>query len=148
DLLGGGEAALLLLREDQLAVHADLELTAASLDERAVDAALLLDLGRQTGSPGQIASLPAVADLDVHRWFVAERPQPALMSAQHSAAPVGPLRTGGAICAAWDSGLQGLGTSSGLRSAKDSASASPCDTTRRFASAAPPSGSWRRAPRT
>jgi hypothetical protein len=61
-----GESAFLFLREDELAVHAHFEHAAATTRERRVDAALLLDLGRQTGGPGQIASLPAVKDLDRH----------------------------------------------------------------------------------
>jgi len=60
------EPALVLLREHELPVHADLELAATSAHERGVEAALLLDLGRQTGGPGKIVSSDAVTDLDGH----------------------------------------------------------------------------------
>jgi len=66
DLLQLGEAVFLLLREHEPPIHAHLELTAAAARERRLDAATLLDLGRQTGGPGQVVSGPAVADLDLH----------------------------------------------------------------------------------
>ena len=56
---------LLLLREDQVAVQHDLELAAAALDQGGVDAALFLELGRQTGGPWKIVSSDAVGDLDL-----------------------------------------------------------------------------------
>lgn len=60
-------ASGLLLREDELAVEDDLELSAGTLDERGIEATRLLDLGRQTGGPGQVVSLHAVGDLELHR---------------------------------------------------------------------------------
>jgi hypothetical protein len=61
-------SAELLLGEDQPAVEHHLELPAGTLDERGIDAARLLDLGRQTGGPGKIVSLDAVRDLELgHR---------------------------------------------------------------------------------
>jgi len=65
------ETALGLLREHQLAFERDLELTAASADERRVEVTGLLERGRQTGGPGKVVSLDAVADLERHgflRW--------------------------------------------------------------------------------
>jgi len=65
DLLFLGEAAELLLGEDQLAVHADLEDAAARLDEVGLDAVLLLDLGRQTGGARLVVSNAAVLDANL-----------------------------------------------------------------------------------
>src|SRR5881394_1381198 len=65
DLARLGEASELLLREDQVAVQHDLELSAAALDEGGLDAALLLHLGRQTGGPWKIVSSDAVGDLEL-----------------------------------------------------------------------------------
>jgi hypothetical protein len=60
-----------LLRKHQPAIGDHFELAARTLDERGVNAERLLDLGRQTGGPGQVVSLNAVRDLQLHddlRW--------------------------------------------------------------------------------
>jgi hypothetical protein len=67
DLSGHGEAAGLLLREHQVAIHLDVEDAARSLDQVRTDAEPLLQLVRQTGGTGQVASRHAVLDADVFR---------------------------------------------------------------------------------
>src|ERR1043166_6287278 len=81
------EAAQLLLREDELAVHAHLELTTAALDERALHAAFLLELGRQTGGPGKIVSSDAVTDLDGHGGYLRDDAAPTRGAASILPAP-------------------------------------------------------------
>jgi len=66
DLFVFRETAEGFLREDQLAVALDLEDSARGFDEARFDVELLLDLGRQTGGPGEIVSDAAVFDLDSH----------------------------------------------------------------------------------
>jgi hypothetical protein len=66
DLPGVGEAVFLVLREDQFAVRKDIELAAPPGDDEGVNAALLLDLGRETRGPGLIVSHHTIADLDSH----------------------------------------------------------------------------------
>lgn len=66
DLLLGGEATLLVLGEDDLAVDAHVELATAAVLERGIDAGLLLDLGRETRGPGFVVSNHAVGDDDLH----------------------------------------------------------------------------------
>jgi len=65
DFTGLGEAAQLLLGEEQVVVHGDLEDATTAADELRGDAELLLDLGRQTGGTGVVASTGAVLDGDV-----------------------------------------------------------------------------------
>jgi hypothetical protein len=60
-----GEAARLLLGEEKVVIHGDLEDAATAADELGGDAELLLDLGRQTGGTGVVASTGAVLDGDV-----------------------------------------------------------------------------------
>jgi hypothetical protein len=60
-----GEAAHLLLGEEQVIVHGDLEDATTAADELGGDAELLLDLSRQTGGAGIVASTGAVLDGDV-----------------------------------------------------------------------------------
>ena len=64
DFTGFWKAPLLFLREDQLAVEHHLELPSRALVEHGVDVTQLLDLGRQTGGPGQVVSSNAVGDLE------------------------------------------------------------------------------------
>ena len=61
-----GEAAGLVLGVDLLPVDDDVEDAAAPLDELRIDADLFLDSGRQTGGLGEVASLHAVLDEDLH----------------------------------------------------------------------------------
>ena len=69
------EASARLLREDQAAVSDDLEDAAVALDQGRRDAVLLLDLGRQTGGPGQVVSAYAVFDRELlHLAKLALRP--------------------------------------------------------------------------
>jgi hypothetical protein len=63
-------ATRLPLREDEIAVERDVELTAGTLGQRGINAASLLDLGCQTGSPGEIVSLNAVGDLELHGFLL------------------------------------------------------------------------------
>jgi hypothetical protein len=51
-----------VLREEQLAVEADVEDAAAPLDQRGGDAGRLFDLGRQTGGARTVVSDDAVFD--------------------------------------------------------------------------------------
>ncbi len=67
DLCLGGEAPLILLREDGLSVNADDEDAAAASNDLAVEAQLFLQRGRQTGGSGKVVSNAAVVDSDVHR---------------------------------------------------------------------------------
>jgi hypothetical protein len=66
DLLELGPAPGLFLREDDLTVECDVQLSTTALGERGVEATRLLDLGRQTGGPGQVVSGDAVRDLELH----------------------------------------------------------------------------------
>lgn len=66
DFAGFGEAAELLFREDERAFDHDIEHATAALDEHSFNVACALQLSRQTGGSGQIASLAAVSDLDFH----------------------------------------------------------------------------------
>ena len=70
-----GESPHLVLGEDQLAIDGHVEDTAVSLHELDFTAELPLDLGRQTGGPGQVVSANAVLDGDGHgrtSWFPPE----------------------------------------------------------------------------
>lgn len=60
------EAAFGAFREREPSVHRHFELTAAAGHQHGLDAALGADPGRQTGGPGQVVSLHAVANLDRH----------------------------------------------------------------------------------
>jgi hypothetical protein len=59
------ETPQLLLGEQQVVAHGDLEDATTAADELGCDAELLLDLGRQTGGTGVVASTGAVLDGDV-----------------------------------------------------------------------------------
>jgi len=61
-----GEAADLVLAEDEPPIRLDVEDPARTLDELGLDPELLLDRGRQTGGLGQIVSLHAIGDADLH----------------------------------------------------------------------------------
>jgi hypothetical protein len=61
-----GEAVGDLVVVDDLAVDGDREDAAVPLFEAGGDAELLLDRGLQTGGLGEVVSLPAVGDEDVH----------------------------------------------------------------------------------
>ena len=66
DLPFGGEASLLDLGEDALAIDGDDEDPAAAADDLAVDAEFAFDLSRQTGGSGKVISNAAVVDSNVH----------------------------------------------------------------------------------
>ena len=66
DLLVGREAIVVLVRVDDLAVDEDLEDATHAFLQPGGDTVLVLDGGLQTGGLGQVVSLPAVQDLDVH----------------------------------------------------------------------------------
>ncbi len=61
-----GEAADCFLAEDQLAVRDDLENAAAAGNQLRLDLKLLLNGVRQTGGSGQVVSLRAVGDGNLH----------------------------------------------------------------------------------
>ena len=67
DLLVSREAVGVLIRVGELAVDGDLEDTAHTFLQTCGDVVLALDGGLQTGGLGEVVSLPAVQDLDVHR---------------------------------------------------------------------------------
>ena len=67
DLAGLREAAGGVLREDEVAVRDDVEDPARARDERHLGAEALLQLGRQTGGAGLVASSGAIRDADVQR---------------------------------------------------------------------------------
>jgi len=67
------EAPHLFLREHGLSVEDHVENPAAARRQGGVRTQILLQLGRQTGGPGEIPSLGAVADLDVHGFLLATR---------------------------------------------------------------------------
>jgi hypothetical protein len=78
DLIVFGEPAGLMLTVDQSAIHLYIEDPAAALDQFRLDAVLLLDRSRQTGSLGQVVSFDAVGDGDSHRgppFFAADGSQ-------------------------------------------------------------------------
>ena len=62
-----GEAAGLVLAEDQVAVEADIEDPAGALDQFGFYPVFALDCLRQTGGLGQVVSLLTVLDRNVHR---------------------------------------------------------------------------------
>src|SRR5690349_16360644 len=66
-LVGLGEAALLVLGEDERAVDDDVEHAPSAVLEKRIVAELLLDGGRETRSPRLVVSDHAVLDDDVHR---------------------------------------------------------------------------------
>ena len=66
DLLVGREAVVVLVGVGGLAVDEDLEDPAHAVLQPGGDAVLVLDGGLQTGGLGEVVSLPAVQDLDVH----------------------------------------------------------------------------------
>ena len=66
DLLVGREAVRLLVGVGGLAVDGDFEDPAHTFFEAGGETVPALDGGLQTGGLGQVVSLPAVQDLDVH----------------------------------------------------------------------------------
>ena len=88
------EAAQLLLGEDEVVSHGDLEDPAAATDELGLDAELLLDLGRQTGGTGIIVSARAVFDGDMGRHG-------SLLSASHYRGASGAATGGGGRLLNW-----------------------------------------------
>ena len=62
----------LVLGVDELIVHLDVEDPAVALLELRVDAVALLQLGRQTGGSGEVVSLRAVGDADLHGGLLGE----------------------------------------------------------------------------
>jgi hypothetical protein len=67
DLLVGREPVVILVGVRGLPVDEDLEDPAGAFLQPGGDAVLVLDGGLQTGGLGEVVSLPAVQDLDVHR---------------------------------------------------------------------------------
>ena len=72
DLLVRREPVGRLVRVDDPAVDRDLEDAARAFTQAGGDAVLVLDRGLQTGGLGEVVSLPAVQDLDVHRALLSE----------------------------------------------------------------------------
>src|SRR5688500_6416872 len=66
DLSAAWETIVAVLGEEQRAVRGDVEYAVVALDELGLHAQRLLDLGRQTDSPGQVVSAYAVSDCDLH----------------------------------------------------------------------------------
>ena len=66
DLLVGRKAIRLLVGVGRLAVDVDFEDPAHAFLQPGGEAVLALDGGLQTGGLGEVVSLPAVEDLDVH----------------------------------------------------------------------------------
>ena len=66
DLLVGREAVGRLIRIDNRAFDEDFEDAARAFFQRGRDSVLRLDGGLQTGGLGEIVSLPAIQNLDVH----------------------------------------------------------------------------------
>src|SRR5262249_36957033 len=66
DLRVLGEAVGLLVGVGLLAVDEDFEDAAHALVQRGGDAVFLFDRGLQTGGLGEVVSLPAVLDPDLH----------------------------------------------------------------------------------
>jgi len=73
DLLVGREPVRRLVRVDDVVVDRDLEDTAVPFLENGRDPVLRLDGGLQTGGLGEVVSLPAIADLDVHARLLPEK---------------------------------------------------------------------------
>ena len=73
DLLVGREAVVVLVGVDGLAVDEHLEDAAHAFLQPGGDAVLVLDGGLQTGGLGEVVSLPAIADLDVHSRLLPEK---------------------------------------------------------------------------
>lgn len=61
-----GKTPDVVFAEDELAVHGDVENPAAARDELRHNLKRILDLSRQTGGAGQVVSLLAVRDPDLH----------------------------------------------------------------------------------
>ncbi len=71
------EAVDVVLREDGSTVEIDVEDALGARLEFGVDAECILELSRQTGGSGEVVSLRAVGDADVHGFppdRVSERP--------------------------------------------------------------------------
>ena len=73
DLLVGREPERRLVRVDDVIVDGDLEDTAVPFLENGGDPVLRLDGGLQTGGLGEVVSLPAITDLDVHSRLLPEK---------------------------------------------------------------------------
>ena len=67
DLLVGREPVRLLVGVREGAVDGDFEDATHAFFQAGGEAVLALDGGLQTGGLGEVVSLPAVQDLDVHR---------------------------------------------------------------------------------
>ena len=65
-----GEASCLGLGEDQFLVRYDVKDSTAAAYEFTLDAGLVADRGRQTGGLGEIISLSAVGDADLHELLL------------------------------------------------------------------------------
>ena len=72
DLLVGRKPIRRLVRVDDVVVDRDFKDSGVPFLERRRDAVLVLDGGLQTGGLGQVVSLSAVSDLDVHPRLLAE----------------------------------------------------------------------------
>lgn len=62
------ESADVVLAPDLFAVHMHVEDAAGALDEFGLGPELLLDRFRQTGGTGEVVSLRAILDRDIHAW--------------------------------------------------------------------------------
>jgi len=73
DLLVTGKPVGRLVGVDDVVVDRHFEDPAEAFLEHCGDAVLLLDGGLQTGGLGEVVSLPAIADLDVHARLLPEK---------------------------------------------------------------------------
>lgn len=72
DLVVLGKAAGLFLAEQELIAGFHVENSAVAGDELCFDVVCVLDRGRQTGGLGEVISLGAVGDADLHRRRASE----------------------------------------------------------------------------
>ena len=73
DLLVPGESIRRLVGVDHVVVDRHFEDPAEAFLQNGGDAVLVLDGGLQTGGLGEIVSLSAISDLDVHRLLLPEK---------------------------------------------------------------------------
>jgi hypothetical protein len=109
-----GEAPGPVLAVDQVAVDLHVEDATAAFDELGLNVELPFDRLRQTGGFGQVVSLSAVSDGDVHRTFSRmlgrpyySRPAAGFHAGPRQAEPValGVSLEGPGDCGAWQKGV-------------------------------------------